>query len=242
MPGGPVLTPVIPGEVKSGTLYLSAYGHNIPLATVPGDIADLNKHGMVFIASNREYLLCYRTVTMEEYQRRDVPNPATIYAFDRAANRWTTFTVEGNASNGKLFGAWLGLRVGIDNWDRKVSPGREAERSTDSALLPSVRRLYEANIAAIDRVTTPSYRVPGQYLPGILILRNLSDGRVIRIVTEHEDSEILFADDHAVIYRVDDSIYQAPIDGNQLGKSTVVAHGDDVPEIHWSFWGKGDTN
>jgi len=74
--------------------------------------------------------------------------------------------------------------------------------------------------------------------PGVLVLQNLADGRKIRIETGQEDSEILTVDQEKVLYRVNDTIYQAHIVGEQLKDSTVVVKDEDVPEIHWVFWSK----
>jgi hypothetical protein len=40
-----------------------------------------------------------------------------------------------------------------------------------------------------------------------------------------------------VLYRVNDTIYQARIVGDKLQDNSVLVKDDDVPEIHWVFWG-----
>jgi hypothetical protein len=45
-------------------------------------------------------------------------------------------------------------------------------------------------------------------------------------------------EDDVVLYRVNDAIYQARIDGEQLKDITLVVKGEDVPEVHWAFWSK----
>jgi hypothetical protein len=75
-------------------------------------------------------------------------------------------------------------------------------------------------------------------IPGILMLQNLGDGRKIRIETDQEDSEILWADDNSALYRVNDAIYQAQIIGDKLQDTTMIVKDQDVPEIHWVFWSK----
>jgi hypothetical protein len=71
---------------------------------------------------------------------------------------------------------------------------------------------------------------------GTQILQNLEDDRKIRIETNQEDSEILYAGADTVLYRVNDVIYQAKILGDKLQNPSVVVKDDDVPEIHWVFW------
>jgi len=41
-----------------------------------------------------------------------------------------------------------------------------------------------------------------------------------------------------VLYRVNDTIFQAQIAGGKLRGTTVVVKDEDVPEIHWVFWSK----
>ncbi|MGH9397860.1 MAG: hypothetical protein ACRD18_13550 [Terriglobia bacterium] len=74
-------------------------------------------------------------------------------------------------------------------------------------------------------------------VPGTLILDNLVDGRRITLHTHEEDSEILdVRSDGLVLYRVNDEIFSAHIEGDKLGPSTLVVKDTDVPEVHWAFW------
>ena len=118
----------------------------------------------------------------------------------------------------------------------KVSPGRENERGPEAfgpseiagskgndgtARFPFVRGAYPGDI----------------YSPGVLLLQNLEDGRKIRVGTGQEDSEILNVRGDEVLYRVNDTIYQAKIVGDKLQAASVLVEDVDVPEIHWVFWG-----
>ncbi len=76
-----------------------------------------------------------------------------------------------------------------------------------------------------------------QYRPGILVLQNLEDGRKIRVETGQEDSEVLAVRGQTILYRVDDTIYQASIVGTRLQNISVAVKDDNVPEVHWVFWG-----
>ena len=69
-----------------------------------------------------------------------------------------------------------------------------------------------------------------------MLMNDLEDGRKIVIDTGQEDSEVLWADDKAVLYRVNDTIYQAKITGDRVESPSVVVKDRDVPEIHWAFW------
>lgn len=75
------------------------------------------------------------------------------------------------------------------------------------------------------------------FIPGTLILDNLVDRRRITLHTNEEDSEILnVRNGGLVLYRVNDEIFSAQIEGHNLGPPTLVVKGDDVPEVHWVFW------
>lgn len=76
-------------------------------------------------------------------------------------------------------------------------------------------------------------------LPGQVTLRNLADGRVVTLTTGIRDTEILdIESDGTMLYRADDKIYQTKIAGSEIAPASLVAQGDDVPEVHWAFWSK----
>ncbi len=158
-----------------------------------------------------------------------------LYLHDRLRNLWKTIRVEGGRSRFRLLGPWLTVIVGLPNPERRPSPGRENERGPEAfgeyeiagskgnpgyARFPCVRCLYDDEILH----------------PGILVLQNLEDDRKIRIETGQEDSEILSVQDGTVLYRVNDTIYQAAIQGSQLRNISVVSQDKNVPEVHWVFW------
>ncbi|MGH9403761.1 MAG: hypothetical protein ACRD2P_16870 [Terriglobia bacterium] len=103
--------------------------------------------------------------------------------------------------------------------------GHENERLQATRLLPSVNMQYSANEGNT------------RIIPGILVLDNLLDGRRITLQTNEEDSEILdVRSDGLVLYRVNDSIFSAQIEGDKLSAPTLVVKDDDVQEVHWAFW------
>ena len=141
-------------------------------------------------------------------------------------NSWQTIQIEGNSSRLRLFDPWLTAIVGTPNPDHKPSPGRDNERDQETDRLPNVRDEYS--------------RFAGKWIwsPGVLVLQNLADGRKIRIETGQEDSEVLSVEGETLLYRINDTIYQARIVGDQLKDATVLAKDEDVPEIHWVLWSK----
>ena len=74
---------------------------------------------------------------------------------------------------------------------------------------------------------------------GKLLLQNLVDGRNLTINTGQQDSEVLdVCEDGFVLYRVNNEIFSARIEGDTLSAATLVVKGEDVPEVHWAFWSR----
>ena len=152
----------------------------------------------------------------------------TIWIFDRQKGSWGQMDQPGNLSRTRLCGPWL---VTIEQRERQLLPGAvpaqplDAHDPHESGETEAVRREYWSFQGAISEI------------PGILLMNDLEDGRKIVIDTGQEDSEVLWADDNTVLYRVNDTIYQAEITGGRLGSPSVVVKDRDVPKIHWAFWG-----
>jgi hypothetical protein len=123
----------------------------------------------------------------------------------------------------RLFGSWLTTRVTYRTNDRTRGPGVMNERASGTFNLPNVEELYAS--------TDNFYR-----FPGILMLENLDDGRDIRIMTNQEDSEVLYVRNNTVFYRVNDAIYASRIEQDRLDSPELLVRDDDVPEVHWMFW------
>ena len=75
------------------------------------------------------------------------------------------------------------------------------------------------------------------YLPGELVLQNLTNDRKLVLETGEEDSEIVaIRADGEMLYRIDDSIYSAKINGSQITARKLLVRDVDAPQIHWAFW------
>ncbi|MGH9449992.1 MAG: hypothetical protein ACRD11_05555 [Terriglobia bacterium] len=157
-------------------------------------------------------------------------SPRTVYVLNKAAGRWSVIKLPFYYSTPRLFGAWLAAIVAEPNPQSIESPGLENERANEVDAntptgvvreLPRVRGMYPQDV----------------YMPGKLFLQNLVDERKITIEIGQQDSEVLaIRSDGLVLYRVNDSIFEAHIEGDKLSAPTLVVKGDDVPEIHWAFW------
>jgi hypothetical protein len=208
-----------------GNLGINMFGqHATVFDSLPAALRGTSRNPILVVAGvSQEYLLL---VPHYDLPPEKLGASEEMFVHDRVRNRWSSIQIEGNWSESRLFGSWLATIVRMANLDRKPGPGRDQERATETDRLPNVQALYAT--------------WAGRYywLPGVLVIQNLADGRKIRIETGQEDSEILTVDEDKVLYRINDTIYQAQIAGDQLKDSAVVVQDEDVPEIHWVFWSK----
>lgn len=225
-PGGPTnIVPYLVGSTAGDNVAVSVFGHSIVIDTLPPSLRGATAKITPFIvAVNPEYNLLVVQPPAEDWSSGKLPNSTEMFVHDRARGRWKTIRIEGNTSARRLFGPWLATIVGMWNPDHKPSPGRDNERNQETDRLPNVQNQYAIFVGK------------WSWRPGVLVLQNLADGRKIRIETGQEDSEILRVEGDIVLYRINDTIYQAKIVGDQLRDPTVVVKDEDVPEIHWVFW------
>ncbi|MGH9775894.1 MAG: hypothetical protein ACRD50_13205 [Candidatus Acidiferrales bacterium] len=223
--GGPAITAGLIGSAEDGNLVITKAGHSTVVDKLPPSLRGKSRKIVpVIVAASREYLVLILQNTAEEVSSGNLGASMEAFVHDRVRDLWKTIQIEGNSSASRLSGAWLTTIVGMWNPDHKPSPGRDNERSQATDRLPNVQELYA------------TYEGRWIWRPGDLILQNLADGRKIRIETGQEDSEILLVEGETVLYRVNDTIYQAKIAGEKLQDSAVVVKDEDVPEIHWVFW------
>jgi len=228
VPGGPSINWLPEARVIGGQIVLSRFGrieqHHVPLAAPPEALSQLNPETdpLAILASSDNYLVVCRLTLNSSHDAESVATPFILYVLHRRTGRWQTIQAEGFAGV-RLLGPWLTVDVTMPNPERKPGPGRDKERSSDSDRLPSVQGAYD-------------FLQGFQYRPGILDLYNLEDGATLQIKTGQEDSEVLGVRNGAVLYRAGDSIYRAALTGHTLGEPALVAHDEDVPEIHWLFW------
>lgn len=227
--GGPILSPTIIGAtVQDGNLVMNRFGHSVTISPLPPSIRNISPKFVPFIYVATDKYLIFELTEGRGFMH--APEASELFAYDRPRGAWKTIQTEGSYPRVRLFGNWIAEI--ITDWnetpDTSARPGSGNERTWEERTddLPPVQALYR------------TLGVEGAHLPGVLVLQNLVDGRKIRIETDQEDSEILWADDASVLYRVNDTIYRAMILGDRLGDATMLVKDDDVPEIHWVFWSK----
>jgi len=226
--GGPVMAPGVVGVLQGNTVGIKVTDNNyVVVDQIPSDIAQqMRGETPSFLVATGEYLgvgIMHRLADLQSGAVSKKTNE-TVYVHDRQANRWSTITLEGTCSRTRIFGPWLATIVQYWNPNHAPNPGASNERNVETDTLPNVRELY--TVFAGQKCS----------IPGDLALRNLRTGQTIAFHTGQEDSEILRVEGDIVLYRINDTIYQAKIVGDQLKDATVVVKDEDVPEIHWAFW------
>jgi hypothetical protein len=229
--GGPVMAPGVVGVLEKNTVGIRVPDNNYVIVDrIPNDIAqEMRGETPYFLVATGEYLAVGTMHRLADMQSGALSKRTseTLYVHDRQANRWSTITLEGTCSRTRVFGPWLATVVQFWNPNHAPNPGASNERNVETDTLPNVRELYAM------------FAGQNCSIPGDLALRNLRTGQTIAFHTGQEDSEVLQIEADTVLYRINDTIYQAKIVGDQLIKEpTVVVKDEDVPEIHWAFWSK----
>lgn len=203
--------------IDSGDVIFRSFhnpAHHVIIDTAPPPSLRTGEAGFDLKAINDRYLVL-----------RNLSSGTLVQ--DRSRNTWQKIPIEGDRSRLRLFGEWLATDVELESSGPfgVDKPEKSGERDSRTNRLPSVYGEYGSYCSYNHRS-----------FPGVLIIQNLVDGRTIRIDTHQEDSEILSVNGTLVLYRVNDSIYQATIAGKQIQGATLIAKDDDVPEVHWIFW------
>jgi hypothetical protein len=227
--GGPALVAGLIARVRARDLVVSVFAHSTVIDSLPEGWSTAIANEMpLIIAANRSYLI-FMTQHKGAGSTEDSSDDwQDVFIHNRGTDRWTRMRLEGSVSASRFFEPWLATQIGVWNPQHHPSPGRENERSGGGSTGRS----------ADTRGMYTQLRGRWVWSPGTLLLRNLSDGRKLRIQTGQEDSEILRVESDALFYRVNDTIFQAKIVGDQLQDTTVIVKGEDVPEIHWVFWSR----
>lgn len=228
-PGGPILQPDLVGSSDENAVGIRVFNNQTMVATLPRDVAQAVQGRIpVYLGANERYMIFMLQHRMGDLQSGALAKRVKekIYVRDQHTGLWATSSVDGTCSRTRIFGNWLATIVQFWDPNHKQNPGAEHERSTRTDTLPNVRELYAMSAGR------------NCFIPGDVTLLNLSTQRRIALHTGEEDSEILQVEADTVLYRVNDTIYQAKIVGDQLKDSTILVKDEDVPEIHWAFWSK----
>jgi hypothetical protein len=180
--------------------------------------------------------------------------PGVIDVLDKAVGQWRRISIPFPQALIRGFGSWLGAieitkeitksaastRVtppgtasraerGNVGAGPLVSPGAQKRRSEEIA--PPFRR---ERALTVDDLFNQSVAA-GIVYPGELLAYNIETGTQLRISTGSGDSEIVFINDSAVFYRVDDAIFRCDIHGSSLGQAIKLAESEEIAQVHWAF-------
>lgn len=144
-----------------------------------------------------------------------------IWIHDLVADKWHSWTRPGNSPSVRAFGDWLGGTETVHP-STLESPGAVMLRRDENPSKPNIAMMLKEK------------RI---FQSGVLWLHNMKTGESHRIDTGQGDSEILLVNQSAVLYRVADKIFRSSFVKSGLGEPVLLCEGDDVPEIHWAFYG-----
>ena len=227
-PGGPGQYFTPQAVVEGGNLVMHLGGKTILVDQAPPELtASAAAPRTVWIlAANSEFLASVPLGNGPE--NFAAPAPATIYVHNRQSNTWKEIRSAGNMPECRIFGPWLATMVRTGIGPGRGSDTNPGHNDESHQWIKDYRPDVREEFGAIDFLFD---------IPGIFTLDNLIDGRQVTLKTNQEDSEVLDVRKNGlVLYRVNDEIYSAQIEGDKLSAPTLVAKGDDVPEVHWAFW------
>jgi hypothetical protein len=162
-------------------------------------------------------------------------SPMPAYALDRRSGKWRSLRLHTTvgASLTRIFGDWLSTAVALPGSEdfNRPRPGEDSEkREMDDCMV--------SNFQPVMPNAARAFRQNRYVLLGAMQFTNLADGRDFTVHTGQEDSEVIAIDNpsQTVIYRVNDEVYSARIEGSKLGPASLIMKGCDVQNIHWAFW------
>lgn len=161
--------------------------------------------------------------------------PVPVLVLNRQTHRWRTLELPTAVSAStkvpvRLFGDWMVTT--LMSWSPPVggtgSAGTGIANEQTTPMSSASSDIHAAYIRRFQHLE----------IPGKIAIWNLADRRKLTLHTGQEDSEVLgLAKDGEMLYRVNDAIYSAKIDGNKIGEPALVVKAPQVTNIHWVFGG-----
>lgn len=71
--------------------------------------------------------------------------------------------------------------------------------------------------------------------PGVLHLYNADTAKTFTINTHEPDSEILLVENQTILYRVNDSLFEAKLESDGIGPARLLVQSDVIRDTHWAF-------
>ncbi len=162
--------------------------------------------------------------------------PVPVLVLNKRTHRWQSLRLPTTVSRRtrvpvRLFGNWLVTTVRV--WSPPVAgTGSASLGVANEQKTPMYSSSSSGVHAAYDR------RFLNVQIPGKLAVWNLADGRRLMLNTGQPDSEVLSIGKNGdMLYRVNDAIYSAKIDGDSLGSAALVVKSPAAADIHWVLCG-----
>lgn len=190
---------------------------------LPDSLQLRKKEMLQIIINNKNQFVLY--LNSNKYNNQI--NTSNFIIYDYNKKTWYKQQIKGNYSSINSYGRWLAGEVynytGIDYNTNKVSPGKEERKKLNS------QNPFNAE---------HRFAYFHLYSYGILYLYNTYSQTYIEWNTGQGDSEILLVENDIVYYRINDEIYAATIQGEQLKKPKLLIKDLQVLDIHWAFISK----
>ncbi len=170
------------------------------------------------VAANKEVLV----LTSGKARLRKGPEGTTpLKIFERKRGLWHPVDVPGGGSGVRAFGNYLAVNVREIRETFVPSPGTR-DRQEPSPTGPPFD--WEAKSLSV-------------YMPGLVYLYHVPTRRRIVEETRQGDTEVLWVKDERVLYRCDQTLYEARIEGTRLLDRRKLIERDFIRDVHWVFYG-----
>ena len=180
--------------------------------------ANNSKHPHLLI-NNKQMAVLYEPPAPSEEQ-------SSLQVWTPKSGKWTTVLAPGSYPEVRGIGNWiLGAASMVPRG--RVSPGKAERQKRSNIRGKGIKQ----------RPNTDEW-FDGIYYPGVLFAIDTTTGKMITWQTGQGDSEPLLVRDDSVIYRVNDRLYTARIQGANLGSPQLLAQDEAIPDMHWAFTSK----
>ena len=206
-----------------------------PGSKLPAELE--SSSGGALIADSDNFLAIATYFTKNGYS---YVSPVPTFVFDKRTRAWTKYSLPTTATENyntpsvRILGNWL---VTTENrWQ-----GADHMTAGGNLSLPAGQLDQRTIPLSPDPGPVPYFMgdapYRGLYFPGIVLLQNLADGRRITLKTGLLYTEVLaIRPDGLVLYRVNDALYEAEINGDTLEPAKLVAKDQRLWRAHWAFW------
>lgn len=222
--------------VKGGRLVMPiGTTSRVTLADLPENIAAGNP-SIMLVGMSGEYIVLWRIPDHMHDVTVDPSSPphvteVNVDVLTRATQAWQRYKMPTAATTNtalpaRLLGDWLVVPLMQWSHGQGANPCREEERAPEEldTSVPNIRDQF-TNWFAVD------LNIQGRFL-----LTNLKDGRKLTLEARCEDSEVLDIEaSGAIIYRVNDAIMRAHIEGEHIVGEMLVAKDPRIEDVHWLF-------